>query len=469
MSRITEEMIRKRSEHNNLEIFTLEEVSLHQQDITHIELLDKMCRDLKILYLQSNLIGKIENVQRLKKLEYLNLALNNVKLIENLAGCESLNKLDLTVNFISELTCVESLKDNYNLRELFLTGNPCSRFEGYRQFVIATLPQLKTLDGQDVEISERIQAQQEMALGLRERIVELQTECAEQQAEDEDDEDDEEDEELLPGETEADKEKRYWEKKTAYTPKSRIATQAHLRKTHADKDNPEKDKKRKVTTRVFERGGRMLNINDGKYDFSVDDSTEPDKVILDLVLPRFMDLSLIDCDIQPTYVRVTAKEKVFQLVLQEEIQPDKSDAKRSKVTGHLVLTMPKVRPVLKMSSQRTAVAAAAAKSKRQADSTGQTPPQIQRLEVDTSKRVDIANIVSERQLANSNTSTKLTQRPARKPLLQDLTTRSGITEIEDDNTTMADHQDVSSKGDGRASGGSDDSDFEDDPDVPPLM
>lgn len=79
MVRITEDLVRKRAEHNNLEISTLEEISLHQQDIEKIENLDKWCRDLKILYLQSNLIPKIENVGRLKKLEYLNLALNNVE------------------------------------------------------------------------------------------------------------------------------------------------------------------------------------------------------------------------------------------------------------------------------------------------------------------------------------------------------------------------------------------------------
>ncbi|GFR98501.1 leucine-rich repeat-containing protein 6 [Elysia marginata] len=118
MVRITEDMVRKRSEHNEMQISTLEEISLHQQDIERLEYLDKWCRDLKILYLQSNLIPKIENVGRLKKLEYINLALNNVEKIENLEGCESLKKLDLTVNFVGELTSVESLKGLYNFREL---------------------------------------------------------------------------------------------------------------------------------------------------------------------------------------------------------------------------------------------------------------------------------------------------------------------------------------------------------------
>ena len=58
-------------------------LSLHFDRIEH---LDKWCRDLKILYLQNNLIGQIENVSRLKQLTYLNLALNNIETIENLEG-----------------------------------------------------------------------------------------------------------------------------------------------------------------------------------------------------------------------------------------------------------------------------------------------------------------------------------------------------------------------------------------------
>ena len=42
----------------------------------------------------------MENLNKLKELEYLNLALNSITVIENIEGCESLQKLDLTVNFI---------------------------------------------------------------------------------------------------------------------------------------------------------------------------------------------------------------------------------------------------------------------------------------------------------------------------------------------------------------------------------
>lgn len=59
------------------------------------------------------------------------------------AGCENLQKLDLTVNFVGRLSSVESLKENIHLRQLFLVGNPCTLFEGYRKYVVAALPQLK--------------------------------------------------------------------------------------------------------------------------------------------------------------------------------------------------------------------------------------------------------------------------------------------------------------------------------------
>lgn len=156
-------------------ICTLEELSLHQEDIEKIEHLQNWCRDLKILLLQSNLIAKIENLNKLKKLEYLNLALNNIEVIENLDGLESLKKLDLTLNFIGNLTSVENLRHNYNLEELILTGNFCYNYDGYRDFVINALPQLTNLDGTEIKRTEQLLAKRD-ANQNRKRIIQLQAE-----------------------------------------------------------------------------------------------------------------------------------------------------------------------------------------------------------------------------------------------------------------------------------------------------
>lgn len=165
-------MIRRRAEHNEGMVSTLEEISLHQQEIEKIEALGQICRHLKILYMQNNLVSKLQNLHRLKELEYANFAVNNISKIENLQRCESLVKLDLTVNFVTKasLLTVHTLEANYKLDDLYLMGNPCADFGGYRAFVIGTLPQLRKLDGTAVTPSERILAKQELP-ALRERLL----------------------------------------------------------------------------------------------------------------------------------------------------------------------------------------------------------------------------------------------------------------------------------------------------------
>lgn len=97
-----------------------------------------------------------ENLHKLKKLQYLNLALNNIEVIENLEKCESLEKLDLTLNFVGDIQSVCSLQKNIHLKELTLTGNPCTEYNGYKNYVIAKLPQIQRLDNEEISRSERI-------------------------------------------------------------------------------------------------------------------------------------------------------------------------------------------------------------------------------------------------------------------------------------------------------------------------
>lgn len=356
MVRITEDLLRRRAEHNNSEIFSLEEISLHQQELERIELLDKLCRDLKILYLQSNLIPKIENVGRLKKLEYLNLALNNITKIENLEGCESLQKLDLTVNFVGELTSVESLRRNYHFKELYLTGNPCTEYEGYREYVIATLDSLKWLDGKEIDKSERILAKQDYDR-IRNKIIIQQVEYEKKR----ENEREEAEKRKLQNENQGgaemenvdsnEEEKRYWQQKTDYTPESRIELHQHIEEKRQQREKKDDERlgrnKPARETKFFTDDGRVLNINQGKWDFELCDDEENNRFVLDLPCFKYLDTSLIDLDVQPLYCRVIVKGKVFQLALSEEVNPDSSSAKRSQTTGHLIVEMPKVKKVVK--------------------------------------------------------------------------------------------------------------------------
>jgi protein TilB len=78
---LSRKLIRKKAEHHEDILPELEEISLHQLEIEKIEVIGDICRKLKILYLQNNIISKIENLQHCKDMEYLNLALNNIELI----------------------------------------------------------------------------------------------------------------------------------------------------------------------------------------------------------------------------------------------------------------------------------------------------------------------------------------------------------------------------------------------------
>eukprot|EP00063_Salmo_salar_P019737 XP_013994572.1 PREDICTED: protein tilB homolog isoform X3 [Salmo salar] len=414
---ITEDMVRRRAEHNNCEILSLEEVSLHQQDIEKIEHIDKWCRDLKILYLQNNLIPRI--------------------------GCESLQKLDLTVNFVGQLSSVESLKHNILLRELFLVGNPCTEFEGYRQYVVASLPQLKYLDGKEIGRSERIRARQGLD-EVRRRIRQQEQDYLRKRASEKEEAQREggeaqrgpkresrssakaknpgfdgrwytdikntipvpEENNEIQGRDEKEKtsclssedqEREFWEKPCAYTPESRLEAHRHL-------DEKKKAKERKTVKTpkaprtLITPNGRVMNVNEPKLDFNLTEDGDNNTIVLDLEVYRHMDTSLMDVDVQPTYARVTVKGKIFQLVLPAEVRPDSSTAKRSQITGHLVLTMPRAQGEIKMTTPRPP----------KVSQCSHTPEEKtrKRLEVDPSKHsgVDLANIVTRENRAGEQTS-----------------------------------------------------------------
>ncbi|NWI10667.1 TILB protein, partial [Crypturellus soui] len=423
---VTEDLVRRRAEHNNCEIFSLEEISLHQQEIEKLEYLDKWCRDLKILYLQNNLIPKIENVGRLKKLEYLNIALNNIERIENLEGCEELKKLDLTANFIGELSSIEVLKYNIHLKELFLVGNPCTDFEGYRQFVVATLHQLECLDSKEIERSERIRAlqdypevkkkirEQEKAYLLKrarekedaQKRMQEKKEKKENQMQSKlgidsldiicDDENHQPEREQQTWEETDDEDRRFWEEPTPYTPESRLEAHRYIEERRAKDSIRESKKKEKPLRTLITTEGKALNVNEPKLHFTLEDDEENNQFILDLAVYRHLDTSLLDVDVQPTYVRVRVKGKPFQLVLPEEVKPDSSTAKRSQTTGHLIVSMPKANEII-LARQKVSTSIKTSDSNTPQKNTGSG--QVEKLEVDPSKYSfpDVTKIIQEKE------------------------------------------------------------------------
>ncbi|XP_050433301.1 protein tilB-like [Adelges cooleyi] len=347
MANITIELLRKRCEHNEGEIGTLEELSLHQEDLIKIEHLQNWCKGLKILLLQSNLIFKIENLNKLKQLEYLNLALNCVEKIENLDRCESLNKLDLTMNFIGELTSVETLKNNIHLRTLFLTGNPCTDYDGYRQYVIGTLPQLDTLDGEEITHYDKLVAKQ-ILQDIKQKIIIQQSEYIRRQEEKRKSSNKNPlkiIEENLTTEVDENADKDFWNKPSENTPECRVEMAMHTRRAQRRKESKETAKEVKWQPKLFRDNGRPYNINQAKVGYDMEN--EADQYILTVQVYKYLDTSELDVDVQPNYVRVTIRKKILQLVLDEEVKTDESSAKRLVGSKLLEITMPKAKPIIR--------------------------------------------------------------------------------------------------------------------------
>lgn len=338
--RITEELLRRKAEHHDGVLADLEEITLHQLEIEKIEVIGSVCRKLRILYLQNNIISKLEGLYHLKDLRYLNMALNNVTRAEGLSSCEFLNKLDFTVNFIDvdELEAsMEHLSSLLHLRELYMMGNPCTTWDGFRPFTICMLPQLQLLDGSEVSRTERIQAQQRwksLRAELRQLANDKRVEKGLPQVEQPVDPDDD---------TEP------------WTPEARVRMYRELAEQKAEQEksrrgnepqdrNYAREQAEAVErTRQREAEGQVRQCNEGRWEFSVEDEDGEGNCVLKLRLSRFLDTSLVDVDVHPTYVSVIIKGKVFRILWPDEVRSNDGKCLRSQTTGELMIRAPKVK------------------------------------------------------------------------------------------------------------------------------
>ncbi|CDS37379.1 leucine rich repeat containing protein 6 [Echinococcus multilocularis] len=283
---VTEELVRKRAEHNEGEICSLEELALHQQDIEKTILLPEL------------------------ELEYLNLALNNIEIIENLEETG---------------THGEFYWESVHRLCWILDGEEIGKAERITAFQNLPKHYKSILNSQEEyfhkRAHEKVQAQQRKER-FSKKLEENNGDIGKIAEE-------------------------FWQEKGPYTPESRSETYEFLRlqkeQEYKKTTSFEKTKPRRKV--FFAEDGRPYNINEPKVEFKFYEEIKGDEqyFVLDVAAYKNMDTTLIDCDVQTNYVRVTLRNKVFQMALPEEVHPDKSSVQRSRVTGRLLVRMPKVR------------------------------------------------------------------------------------------------------------------------------
>lgn len=91
----------------------------------------------------------------------------------------------------------------------------------------------------------------------------------------------------------------------------------------------------------FKKNGDVLQCNQGGYEWTFKESEDKTCILFEIAIPKFMDTSLVEVDLQPTYVRCDVKGKITQLKFPDEILVEKSTVQRAMITGILTLTCPK--------------------------------------------------------------------------------------------------------------------------------
>lgn len=86
-------------------------------------------------------------------MEVLSLSVNSISSLRDFTGCTMLRELYLRKNALADLAEIRHLQHLPQLKVLWLTDNPCASHPNYREQVLASLPSLVKLDGQDVAVA----------------------------------------------------------------------------------------------------------------------------------------------------------------------------------------------------------------------------------------------------------------------------------------------------------------------------
>lgn len=115
-------------------------------------------------------------------------------------------------------------------------------------------------------------------------------------------------------------------------------------KEEKKQESPWNGEEKPKVAEVYYKDGNLRQCNQGKYRWTLDEDTfKSGMTTFTLHLPKFMDTSQVTCDVNPTYIRVTANEKVTQIKLENEIISSEAEVQRSQTTGFLVVKAPMVK------------------------------------------------------------------------------------------------------------------------------
>ncbi|XP_018047328.1 PREDICTED: dynein regulatory complex subunit 3-like [Atta colombica] len=162
---------------------SLVKLSLSHNVIQRIENLDELCH-LKELNLSFNNIKIMENLNNLHQLEILLLYSNEISIVQNISDLKKLIILNIGKNKIDDWEHVVYLHDFKSLKSLNTCDNPCTKIDGYLDYLFAFMPQLTYCQYKMISENERqsaIDKHYRIISNLKENEAKIQTELELQQ------------------------------------------------------------------------------------------------------------------------------------------------------------------------------------------------------------------------------------------------------------------------------------------------
>ena len=127
----------------------IEEIILPGRGIARIEDFDRLTK-LQYLNVSFNKLTKLSGLEKCVELKTIDASYNRLTYIEGLHVLNNLKAILLHNNAITKLNDVYTLKFNATLKELSIRGNPFTFIRGYKGQLLQLLPGISTLDGKTV-------------------------------------------------------------------------------------------------------------------------------------------------------------------------------------------------------------------------------------------------------------------------------------------------------------------------------
>ncbi|ESO09284.1 hypothetical protein HELRODRAFT_73717, partial [Helobdella robusta] len=145
----------------------LENLNLSKNNIEKIDRLSHLTR-LKELNISDNCLTRIENLQPLTNLQVLDLSHNKIKTIPSWLPTKliQLRSFNVAENNIADMTEFVKFRDSIHLTTLKVSGNPFTDISTYRLFLLYHLRTVEWLDGCEVSEDERTSSQQRFGQGI---------------------------------------------------------------------------------------------------------------------------------------------------------------------------------------------------------------------------------------------------------------------------------------------------------------